>query len=350
MENSLKFDLSQRAVRLSQDRRAVEIIDQTLLPGEVKYLSLRANEELWEAVYSLRVRGAPAIGIFAAYAMYVAARGLQNLERGQFVLRLMEFRDYLASARPTAVNLFWALDRVAGHVNISLSPAETTELILREAEAIDSEDNMSCRSIGEHAQPLLRDGMGILTHCNAGRLATGGYGTALAPIYVGMERGLNLRVFADETRPLLQGARLTSFELQAAGVDVTLICDNMAATVMKSGLIDAVFVGSDRIAANGDAANKIGTLGVAIIAKKYDIPFYVCAPTSTIDPGCADGSQIEIELRSPSEITEQWYQNPMAPPSVKVYNPAFDVTDNSLITAIITERGIIKPPFDVNLK
>jgi methylthioribose-1-phosphate isomerase len=308
-------------------------------------------DEVWEAIYELRVRGAPAIGIAAAYGLYLAAKNSSsdNFERFQSVFNTAKER--LASSRPTAVNLFWALDRMAACLqrNRQLPLAELKASLRQEADDIKAEDTLVNKSIGEFALSLLQPGNGILTHCNAGQLATSRYGTATAPMYLGQERGYNFKVFADETRPLLQGARLTTLELSAAGIDVTLICDNMAATVMKNGWIQAVLVGCDRVAANGDTANKIGTAGVAILARNFDIPFYVCAPSSTIDLTCSTGDDIHIELRKPEEVSEKWYAQPMAPKGINIYNPAFDVTDNRFITAIVTEFGIVRPPFQRTL-
>jgi len=256
-------------------------------------------------------------------------------------------KEYLASSRPTAVNLFWALDRMEKIVldNQSKSVIEIKVLLRDEAVKIREEDIQVCKAIGEYGLSLIKDGDGILTHCNAGQLATAKYGTALAPVHLGRERGYNFKVYTDETRPLLQGARLSAFELVSDGIDTTLICDNMASQVMKNGWVQAVFVGCDRVAANGDACNKIGTSGVAILAKYYNIPFYVCAPTSTIDMNIKTGKDIPIEERKSYEITDLWYEKRMAPEGVKTYNPAFDVTDNELITAIITEYGIIRAPY-----
>ena len=305
-----------------------------------------------DAIRLLQVRGAPAIGIFAGYAMYVLAAQYQDLPYDRFCEKFHADKEYLNSSRPTAVNLSWALNRVEQLVlNHADTPvADIVELLKQEAIAIHEEDIAMCTAISEHGLSLLKDGDGILTHCNAGPLATSRYGTAIGPVLLGRERGMNFHVFADETRPLLQGARLTSYELNSAGVDVTLICDNMASIVMKNGWINAVFVGCDRVAANGDAANKIGTSGVAILAKHYGIPFYVLGPSSTIDMNTPTGDDIRIELRDPEEIKKMWYVEPMAPEAVKCYNPAFDVTDHSLIAGIITEKGIVRPPFDINLK
>jgi methylthioribose-1-phosphate isomerase len=344
------------SVKLDDDRGELVILDQTLLPAEKKFIRLSKVEEIWEAIRSLRVRGAPAIGIAAAYGVYLAVRNTVLDDVPAMVETFRSAKSYLATSRPTAVNLFWALDRMERRLETELArdpgvtAGEIRKALLEEATSIRSEDAQVCRAIGEHSLRLLEKGWGLLTHCNAGAIATAEYGTALAPIYLGQERGYNFKVFADETRPLLQGARLTAWELKEAGVDVTLICDNMAASVMKKGWIQAVLVGCDRIAANGDAANKIGTLGVAILAKRYGIPFYVHAPRSTIDMQCTSGDDIEIELRHGEEITSKWYSRPMAPEGVKTYNPAFDVTDHELITAIITEKGAAYPPFEQSLR
>ena len=349
-----------KTVRLSQDGSAVIILDQTRLPGSEVYVSLSSAEEVWEAIYKLKVRGAPAIGIAAAYGIYVCSRLIEANTYDSFYSEFLRMKDYLASSqkftevkkylassRPTAVNLFMALDRMEKVVvTHSVKPVpEIVDLLRVESEVIRAENAAACRKIGENCLSLLRPGMGILTHCNAGHLAVSEYGTALAPVYLGEERGYGFKVFADETRPLLQGARLTAYELQKAGVDVTLICDNMASVVMRKGWVQAVMVGCDRVAANGDTANKIGTSGVAILARHYGIPFYVLGPTSTIDLNCPDGDSIVIEERNPEEITDMWYASRMAPEGVKAYNPAFDVTSHDLITAIITEKGIAYPPF-----
>ena len=334
-------------VRLSDDGTAVVILDQTLLPGKTEFIFLRDACELHEALTSLRVRGAPAIGIFAAFALFVLARQTpaENYER--FRNEIIEYSAYLNSARPTAVNLSRQLRRMEGLVERSagIPIPVILDAMRSEAELIQLEDIEMCRSISEYGLTLIRDGFGVLTHCNAGPLATSRYGTGLGPILLARERGLDLHVYCCETRPLLQGARLTAYELSRAGVDCTLICDNMASIVMNEGRIDAVFVGCDRVARNGDVANKIGTSGAAILAKHYGIPFYVCCPSSTIDPDCSSGADIVIEQRPPGEIRELFFEKPVAPLDVKCYNPAFDVTDNSLITAIITEKGIFTAPF-----
>ena len=255
-------------------------------------------------------------------------------------------KEYLATSRPTAVNLFWALNRMERVVdeNQDKTVAELKNLLHDEAVRIHDEDIEVCRKIGTYALELVKPGDGLLTHCNAGQLATVKYGTATAPMYLGLEQGYNFHIFVDETRPLLQGARLTAFELHAAGMDVTLICDNMSSAVMKKGLVNAVFVGCDRVAANGDTANKIGTSVVACVAKQYGVPVYICAPTSTIDMELKSGKEIPIEERPAEEITEMWYQERMAPEGVKVYNPCFDVTDHELIAGIVTEYGVVKAP------
>lgn len=341
-----------KTVRFSDDLNAVVILDQTRLPTEESYVALSSAEEIWDAIYKLKVRGAPAIGVAAAYGIYICSRQIQAVSHHNFYREFRRIKDYLASARPTAVNLVAALNRMEKVVleNFSVTIPALVQLLHTEALAIREEDAAACRRIGEHCLSLLRPGMGILTHCNAGHLAVSEYGTALAPIYLGEERGYGFKVFADETRPLLQGARLTAYELHRAGVDVTLICDNMASTVMHKGWVQAVIVGCDRIAMNGDVANKIGTSGVAVLAHYYGIPLYVLGPTSTIDTQCPDGKSIIIEERDPAEVSEMWYTQRMAPEDVKIYNPAFDVTPNELITAIITEKGVIYPPFEESLK
>ncbi len=334
-------------VELTKDGRAVVILDQSLLPGRTEFLRLETAQQMYDAIYLLRVRGAPAIGICAAYCMYCLALQIGESAYPGFYAEFVKQKNYLNSSRPTAVNLSWALNRMEGVVKAAEGKAlpDILELLKAEALKIHEEDIAMCRAISEYGLSLVKEGDGILTHCNAGPLATSRYGTALGPILLGKEKGIHFKVFADETRPLLQGARLTSYELEKAGVDVTLICDNMASIVMKNGWVQACFVGCDRVAANGDAANKIGTSGVAILAKYYGIPFYVLGPTSTIDMNCKTGADIEIELRDPSEIKEKWYAEPMALPETKCYNPAFDVTDHELIAGIVTEKGICRPPY-----
>ena len=342
-------------VGLSDDGKKLVILDQTQLPGKVEFLELDELMEIRQAIYLLKVRGAPAIGVAAAIAVYVLANKLMEngLEQEEpFMQALKMHAGVIRSARPTAVNLQWAVDRMLKRAELceGLGVDGIVMELKREALLIRDQDIEVCRRLGENGLELLEPGQGILTHCNAGRLATVRYGTATAPIYLGQEKGYGFKVYADETRPLLQGARLTAFELQNAGVDVTLICDNMAATVMKEGKVQAVITGCDRVALNGDAANKIGTLGVAILAKHFDIPFYIAAPTSSIDFSIPKGSGIKIEERPGSEIREMWYEQPMAPEGVQTYNPSFDVTDHTLLSGIITEKGIVRPPFDVNLK
>lgn len=334
-------------VALDEEKRALVIIDQTRLPSELVMLSLTEQEEIREAICTLRVRGAPAIGVAAAYGIYLAALERASLPRGAFDTSFHAAKERLASSRPTAVNLFYALDRMERVViaHPELSSAALCEALRTEAHAIRDEDVAASYAIGNYGLTLLHDGDGILTHCNAGQLATVRYGTALAPLHVGRERGMHFHAYTDETRPLLQGARLSAFELTADGIETTVICDNMASQVMKNGWVQAVIVGSDRIAYNGDVCNKIGTSGVAILAHHYGIPFYVAAPTSTIDIDCPTGEQVPIEQRKPDEVTEMWYRERMAPESVEVYNPAFDCTPHELVTAIITERGILRPPY-----
>lgn len=307
------------------------VLDQTKLPNEEIYFTPKTKEDYYYAIKTLQVRGAPAIGIFAGYAMALLDGNKEEL------------KAYLDSCRPTAVNLSYATSRM-------LKAYKDGKNLLDEATAIHNEDIEMCRKISEYGLSLLHDGDGVLTHCNAGELATSKYGTGLGPLILGAEKGYNFHAYVDETRPLLQGARLTSYELEKAGLDTTLICDNMASLVMKQGKINAVLVGTDRIAANGDIANKIGTSGVAILAKYYGIPFYVLGPYSTIDYKCKTGDDIVIEEREQSEIKEMWYKKPMALPETKCYNPAFDVTDNRLITAIITDRGILRAPYRESLE
>ena len=345
--------LDYETVALDEEKKALVIIDQTLLPYETKIIELTEAQEIWDAIYLLKVRGAPAIGVAAGFAIYILADKISddsNFE--EFYAEFKKQKDYLDSSRPTAVNLSWALNRMESVVlaNKEKSVKEIKALLKKESIDIKAEDTAMCKAIGEYGLSLVKPGDGLLTHCNAGQLATSKYGTATAPMYLGHERGYNFKVYCDETRPLLQGARLTAYELASAGLDVTLQCDNMASALMKEGKIQAVFVGCDRVAANGDAANKIGTSGVAIIAKHYGVPFYVCAPSSTIDMNIATGDDIVIEQRKPEEVTEMWYEKRMAPEDIKVYNPAFDVTDNSLITAIVTEKGIVRAPFKENLE
>lgn len=331
---------------------ALSLLDQRLLPEETVYLHLTTPQNVWEAIRELKVRGAPAIGIAAAYGVVLGVQGFAG-SPADWAAEATRHAEHLATSRPTAVNLFWALDRMKARAqalaSLGLEPEEATQALLDEAKQIHAEDEETNRLIGEHALTLFKDGMGILTHCNAGGLATAKYGTALAPFYLALEQGIQLKVFADETRPVLQGARLTAFELQRAGVDVTLICDNMAGHVMSKGWIQAVIVGTDRVAANGDVANKIGTYSVAVLAKAHGIPFYVACPLSTIDLSTPTGADIPIEERHPDEVTVGFGKR-TAPEGVAVYNPAFDVTPSDLVTAIVTEKGIVTAPYEENLR
>ncbi len=328
----------------------VRLLDQTRLPEEVRFLETADLEVVREAIQSLRVRGAPAIGVAAALGLAAAAQNEGASEPAVFVRRVSALAERLAEVRPTAVNLRWALDRLIHTLCIDTTVSVPTlkEQLVREALRIAEEDAAMCRAIGEHGLTLLHDGDTILTHCNAGALATAGIGTALAPVYLAQERGWTLRVFVDETRPLLQGARLTAWELLQAGIDVTLICDNTAAQVLREGRVQAVLVGADRIAANGDTANKIGTYGLAVLARTHGVPFYVLAPSSTLDLSAPDGTAIPIEHRGAREITEGFGKR-TAPAGVKTYSPAFDVTPAHLITAIVTENGMAHPDYRLSL-
>ena len=370
-QNILDID----TVSLDTENTAVVIIDQTLLPNEVRLLSLTNAKDMREAIYLLKVRGAPAIGVTAALGMYVLSARSSETDPDAFAKEFEKNKTYLNAARPTAVNLSWALERMGSTFHRVLQNVQTSsagisesghsaignvdasgwknavlEALKKEALTIYSEDIEVCRRIGEYGLSLIHDGDGILTHCNAGKLAAVRYGTATAPMYLAKEQGIRISVYCDETRPLLQGARLTAYELQESGIDTTLLCDNMSASLMRQGKIQAIFVGCDRVAANGDVANKIGTSVVAAVAKKYGVPFYVCAPTSTIDRNTPDGDAIVIEQRKPEEVTEMWYEKRMAPQNVKVCNPAFDVTDNEDIAAIVTEYGIAYPPYTDSLR
>ena len=327
----------------------LELIDQRRLPVESIKLLVHDVEQLHEAIVTLAVRGAPAIGVAAAYGPVLALQKLAGSEPLTDALkRVSEACDGLASSRPTAVNLFWALDRIRGKAQHVASNAQTTvpilhEAILAEANAIYKEDVDMCRQIGQHGEPFIHDGFGVLTHCNAGALATAGQGTALSVLFEAHRKGKRFKVFADETRPLLQGARLTAWELQQAGIDVVVICDNMAGCLMNQGKIQAVITGADRIAANGDTANKIGTYSLSVLAKHHAIPFYVAAPSSTFDLSIGTGEQIPIEQRHAEEVT-QFAGLQTAPGGVAVYNPGFDVTPARHITAIFTEKGAIEGP------
>lgn len=323
----------------------LRLIDQTLLPVQVAYVDCRDLEMVWEAIRSLRVRGAPAIGIAAAYGVVLASQKKAGQETQSFVACVNEAASYLATSRPTAVNLFWALDRMKATAQFAArtaAPSDHLLMLLKEARSIENEDKRACREMGRHGAELLADGQGVLTHCNAGGLATSEYGTALAMIYAAHDAGKSVHVFADETRPLLQGARLTAWELQQHGIDVTVICDSTAAQVMREGRVHAVVTGADRIAANGDTANKIGTYSLAILARAHNIPFYVVAPTSTFDLTLRSGDSIPIESRAAEEVSHGFGKKTV-PDGVSIYNPAFDVTPASLIHAIVCEWGIIRP-------
>jgi len=330
---------------------AARIIDQTLLPIRLDYADIDNVKDMFLAIKTLRVRGAPAIGIAAAYGLYLGVLDFPDeRDMHDFLAYVDKNARYLAGARPTAVNLFWALDRMKkkAHDAAGASVAEVKAALLREAHAILEEDRAMCRAIGEHGFELIKNCRAILTHCNAGGLATSEWGTAMAPIYAAAERGIHIHVYSDETRPLLQGSRLTAYELVQAGVPVTVICDSMAAFVMAQKKVDAVIVGADRICTNGDFANKIGTYGVALSARAHTIPFYVAAPYSTFDPSLSSGTQVPIEERDADEITNG-FGTRTAPQGAEVYNPAFDITPGPLVTAFITEKGILWPPYDTSI-
>ena len=345
-------------VKWGPEKKSVDIIDQTLLPNTIKRIQIRTQEEIWEAIKKLRVRGAPAIGVSAAYGMAVIANDIPDEDYEGFYKKFKASKEYLATSRPTAVNLFWALNRMEDTVkaNREKPVSEIRRLLYAEAEKIREEDVQISRNIGETGFRLMEElkeegkELGILTHCNAGTLCSAKYGTATAPMYMALEhgwRGTDMHVYCDETRPLLQGARLTSFELYNAGITTSVQCDNMAALLMKTGKIKIIFVGCDRVAANGDAANKIGTSALAVLAHHYGVPMYICAPSSTIDMATPTGDDIPIELRDPEEIKSMWYKEPMAPAGVDAsFNPAFDVADHRLITGIITEKGLCSAPYE----
>jgi len=343
------FDKLPDTVRWEDD--TFYIIDQTKLPNEFTEIELNSRKDVYEAIKMLKVRGAPAIGIAGAYGLCICAKAHLDLEHSSFVSELKDDANYLNSSRPTAVNLSWAIKRVMKKVYASgeTSPKNIYEKMVAEAINIHKQDIAICEGIGSHGKELIKKDFGVLTHCNAGSLATSRLGTATAPMYMAAADGVKFQVYADETRPLCQGSRLTAWELQKAGLNVTLICDNMAASMMAQGKIDLVIVGTDRVAANGDVANKIGTLGVAILAKHFGIPFYVACPSSTFDPGTETGKDIVIEQRGADEVCH-FGDKRTAPVGIKVENPAFDVTPNNLVTGFITEKGIITAPYDKNLK
>lgn len=347
------------------------ILDQTKLPGEEVYIEMKTKEDVWDAIFKLKVRGAPAIGVAAAYGLYISTRDFKGTKVKEFREYVRETSAYLNSARPTAVNLSWALKRCEDMLDRYIKAFDDAAcgflcscdhcagdqvddakmLLLDEAEKIRKEDEAACRKMGEYGLSLLKPGMGILTHCNAGTIATAKYGTCLSPIYLGQEKGYGFKVFADETRPLLQGARLTSWELSKAGVDVTLICDNMASIVMKN-LAGLMRWSWDVTAWPQTVTVRIRSARAVLrfLAKEYGIPFYMYVPTSTIDMNTKTGDDIHIELRNGEEIYKMWYEKDMAPEGIKTYNPSFDVTDHKYITAVITEKGIVRPPYDENLK
>ncbi len=321
----------------------LRLIDQTLLPAQLQYIDCANVETVWEAIKVLRVRGAPAIGIAAAYGVVLSLRGAAGHHSDSSKQRARAAAEYLATSRPTAVNLFWALDRMRRVIDSH--PQGQTDLadkLLQEARDIHYEDGQMCRAIGRHGSELIADGATLITHCNAGGLATAEYGTALSVMFTCQDQGKHLQVFADETRPLWQGARLTAWELTQRGIPTTVICDSMAAHVMQTRQVDAVIVGADRITARGDVANKIGTYGLAVVARHHGVPFYVAAPSSTFDLKLVDGADIPIEQRDPAEIVAP-YGHCVAPSAAAVYNPAFDVTPAELVSALITEHGVIAP-------
>jgi len=336
---------------ITWENNAVCIIDQTKLPLEKIFITISTKEKMWEAIKMLKIRGAPAIGIAAAFGVYLGIRDYNSSSFEGFLKKLNEVCDYIGSSRPTAVNLFWAMERIKRLVlnNRDLSVKELKALILKESKLMIEEDNRICLSIGENGVRLIKDDYTILTHCNAGGLATAMYGTALSPIFKAKKLGINIHVYVDETRPLLQGSRITAWELIEAHIPATLITDNMAAFLMFQKKIDMVIVGADRIAANGDTANKIGTLGLAVLSKEFHIPFYIAAPVSTIDINTLSGKDIPIEERDPSEVINGFGRQ-TAPSNINVYNPAFDITPACYIKGIITEKGVIKPPFSEKIK
>ena len=329
----------------------VRLIDQTFLPKRLVFIDVRDVGRMWEAIKKMRVRGAPAIGIAAAYGFYLGLRDVGETNFSGFWVEVQRVADYLESARPTAVNLKWAMDRMKNTIHSvrDKSIEEIKNVILRTAQTIHEEDRRVCKQIGEIGRELVPKKANILTHCNTGSLATAQFGTALSVIYHAFEKDPNIHVWVDETRPLLQGARLTAWELDQAGIPMTLITDSMAGMLMAQGKVDMVVVGTDRVTSNGDTANKIGTYSLAVLAKYHNIPFYVALPASTFDKNMASGSEIPIEERDGREVTHVG-DSQLAPPKVKAYNPAFDVTPGELITAFITEKGIIKPPFIESLK
>lgn len=329
----------------------LRLLDQSLLPLRVEMHDCTTVQQVWEAIRTLRVRGAPAIGVAAAYGLCLGTRHFRDLPAEAFLAKVREVGDYLRSCRPTAVSLAWALQRLTevAAAHPTRAGAGQWEALLAEAHTMARQDAQTCRRIGQAGAELIPEGGGVLTHCNAGALATVAYGTALSLMYVAWERGRRFRVYVDETRPLLQGARLTAFELHAVGLDVTVLCDGAAASLMGAGRIQLVVVGADRIAANGDTANKIGTYGLALAAKHHGIPFYVAAPLSTFDRTLGSGAEIPIEERSEEEV-RSGFGRPMVPPGVRCWNPAFDVTPAGLITGMVTEKGLLEPVTKGNIE
>ena len=347
----MKYEVND-PVRLTDDERAILAIDQTLLPNHVAYIRLQKPKEIFDAIKNMQVRGASCIGIFVAYAMFLQAKVLAKIytDKEHFYQDLHKFAKYLSTARPTVMDLPWALKRMERTAanNMRRSFDTIVEAMRREAFQIHEQNIRTCFDIANYGLTLINDGDGVMTYCNAGALATSRYGTALGPLMLGVEKGMSFNAYVCETRPMMQGARLTAYELLNAGIDTTLICDNMAASVLSGHKVSACFVGADMVAKNGDTAGKIGTLGLAVLAKHYRIPFYVFCPTSTIDITCDDGSKIVVEERDPDEIKNEYFKSPIAPGEVNCFNPASDITDAGLITAIITEDGINYPPYDFN--
>lgn len=334
------------------ENNRIKLIDQTKLPQNLEYIYIKDLKELWQAIKLMKIRGAPALGAAAGLGVYLGIKDLKAKNFSQFKKELERVIDYIGASRPTARNLFWGLERIRqiALMNKNKPVFRLKKIIFSEAQKIIAEDRLACRKIGRYGARLMKNNDAVLTICNAGILATIDYGTALGVIYRAEEEGKKLKIFACETRPMLQGARLTTWELKRKGIDVTLICDSMAATLMKQGRIRKVIVGADRIAANGDAANKVGTYNLAVLSRHHKIPFYIAAPFSTFDLKLKTGEGIPIEERQAEEVTELFFKRPIAPKGVKVFNPAFDVTPYSLITAIITDKGIIRPPYEKNIR
>lgn len=354
LEVDMKHNIAET---LKYEEGRLYLLDQTLLPNEESYFPVDTLQEAYDAIKHLKVRGAPAIGVAAALSIAVLAKKIESKTFGEFMTELNAICDKLITARPTAVNLSWAVERMRKLAENSASEScnwvkmqgMTMMMLEMEAKAIWREDQKACLQMGMNGLKLLKSGMNLLTHCNAGALATAGIGTALSPIYAGLSEDYNFFVYVDETRPVLQGARLTAYEMKKADIPHALICDNMAASLFAAGKVDAVLVGCDRMAMNGDGANKIGTLALAVLAKHYDIPFYMFVPTSTIDPQIESGDDIKIEMRDGEEIGHGYYAEEFASADRCSYNPAFDVTPAELITAVVTEKGVVKPPYKENL-